>query len=129
MRIKHALIRVVYPNGEPASAYSTDQINIPFDVDELHIKSCVYKSTKNVSNQNAEYLCIKSNLVQGGPLSFVYDDITKPSIFSGEITFKFERPQRFAGHYHFMLEKGDGSIYTTGATDYLMIIAEFVAYD
>ena len=70
MPISNRLIRVHMPADGVASAYAETDLIVPHDVRKMTVKGIVYKSTKNVSNQDAEFLTVFSNLVDG-PLGFV----------------------------------------------------------
>lgn len=125
MPISNRLIRVHMPADGVASAYAETDLIVPHDVRKMTVKGIVYKSTKNVSNQDAEFLTVFSNLVDG-PLGFVYDDVTKGTAITTELVFKFESPRRFAGKYHFEARKSNGDAYPMHAgLDYLLIIVEF----
>jgi len=120
------LIRVEFPTTDSAVADNIKSLTVGFPVKRIKIRNIHYKSNKPISNEDAEFLIVRSNMVPDGILGTVFDDIKNPVSGLSNIEFEFKEPMFFGGRYTFELHKSNGQIYTTHTSgDTLIIIAEF----
>ncbi len=120
------LIRVEFPTTDSAVADNIKSLTVGFPVKRINIRSINYKSNKPISNEDAEFLVVRSNMVPDGILGVVFDDIKNPVSGLSNMEFEFKEPMFFGGRYTFALHKTDSTIYTTHTSgDTLLIVAEF----
>lgn len=109
-----------------ASPTTTQNIYVPFKVNNIHVVSFGYKAG---TNGTTNYVALISDLVQNRPLCILNQDTTYSSASVANVVHEFQNPQVIQGRFTFQLFNMDGTIGATSnggaATDRLGLILEF----
>lgn len=101
---------------------SNANINIPFRVKNIHIKSAVYKA----GTVQTTYVCLKSTLGLNAPLAFLFRDTTYSTPSIQDIEIELKNPEVIQGNYVFTIFNVDGTQATgTVGNDVIGLIMEF----
>lgn len=122
--------KVVFLSFPTNSTEATTYININFPVKSIHTKSIIYQTGGNIPANSQLYLTLVSDLTNGEPLGFLYNDTDKaPTIPFCDISFQPYKPETINGTYTFKLLLANGSPYTAPFDDYVNVILEFNGVD
>jgi len=109
-----------------ASPTTIQNINVPFKVQNIHIKSFGYKAG---TNGTTNYVVLVSDLVQNRPLCIMNQDTTYSSATVADIVHDFQNPTTIQGRFTFQLFNMDGTLGATSnsgaGTDRIGLIIEF----
>lgn len=121
--------KVIYLTFNTTNTASTF-INVNFPVKSIHVKGMVYQTGGNIPANAQVYIAITSDLTNGEPLGYLYNDTDKaPTIPFNDISFTPYKPINVNGVYTFRLYTLDGLDFTTLFGDYISIILEFNGVD
>ena len=108
------------------SPTTTQNVYVPFKVENLHVKSFGYKAG---TNGTTNYVALISDLVQNKPLCILNQDTTYSSNAVANIVHQFQNPTTIQGLFTFQLFNMDGTLGATSnagaATDKVGLIIEF----
>jgi hypothetical protein len=118
--------KAVFMTFATDSSTATANINIPFQVRTIHVKSAALITSTPPSTGEASYLFVVSDLTQNSPLCIVYQDSTYPYSTAEDLVYEFQNPQPINGTFTFQLLSFTGvpNIATAGG-DQLGLILEF----
>jgi len=118
-------IYLTFP-ASTVSAVATANINIPFTVETIHVKSMNYQAGTNGTTKN---VVVESNIGFNAPFGIVNQDQTYSSPALQDVEIKLRNPQYIQGIYTFTLRLMSGALAPTtnagAAIDNLAMVVEF----